>query len=221
VIGDAEPTALVVARALQEDGYTVAVAPNGGPSLELVLEASRHDLIVLNGTDGGSDGLGFLKALREWTVQAPLVMVVDHDRVDARVAALDAGADDVIGKPLAAEELRARVRALLRRPTPVRESPLRLADLMLDSVTREVKRAGQLIILTPREFALLEYLLRNAGRVLTRCVILERVWGLGFDPESNLVDVYIGYLRRKIERDGMAPLLHSVRGVGYIVAVEP
>ena len=149
------------------------------------------------------------------------IVVFDHDQVDDKVAGLDAGADDVIAKPVAMEELLARARALLRRPAPVRESPLRLADLMLDPVTREVRRAEQRISLTPREFALLEYLLRNTGRVLTRCMIRARVWGLGFDPESNLVDVYVGYLRRKIERDGRARLLHSVRGVGYVLAVEP
>jgi len=150
-----------------------------------------------------------------------MIVVFNDDRVDDRVAGLDAGADDVITQPVAVDELRARARALLRRPAPVRESPLRLADLMLDPVTREVRRAERRISLTPREFALLECLLRNAGHVLTRCMILERVWGLGFDPESNLVDVYIGYLRRKIEKDGMARLVHSVRGVGYLLAVEP
>jgi DNA-binding response OmpR family regulator len=219
--GDGGPTASKVASALQEDGYTVAAARDACPSLELVLEASRHDLIVLDDIDGRSDALGLLTALREWRVQAPVIVVFDHDQVDDKVAGLDAGADDVIAKPVAMEELRARARALLRRPAPVRESPLRLADLMLDPVTREVRRAEQRISLTPREFALLEYLLRNTGRVLTRCMILARVWGLGFDPESNLVDVYVGYLRRKIERNGRARLLHSVRGVGYILAVEP
>src|SRR5207244_6161047 len=124
-------------------------------------------------------------ALREWRVQAPVIVVFDHDRVDDKVAGLDACADNVIAKPVAVEELRARARAVLRRPAPVRESPLRLADLMLDPITREVRRTEQRISLTPREFALLEYLLRSAGRVLTRCMILERVWGLGFDSGSN------------------------------------
>jgi DNA-binding response OmpR family regulator len=215
--GDGGPN---VARALQDDGYAVTATRDAGPSLDLVLEASRHDLIVLGATSA-NDGLGLLKVLREWRVQAPVIVVFDHDRVDDKVAGLDAGADDVMAKPVAGEELRARARALLRRPAPRRESPLRLADLVLDPVTREVRRAEQRICLTPREFALLEYLLRNAGRVLSRCMILEKVWGLGFDPESNLVDVYIGYLRRKIERNGSARLLHSVRGVGYSLAAEP
>jgi DNA-binding response OmpR family regulator len=138
-----------------------------------------------------------------------------------KVTGLDLGADDYLTKPFAFEEFLARVRALLRRGTAARAPVLRLADLTLDPATREVVRGGRRITLTAREYALLEYFLRNIGRVLTRPMIAEHVWGLDFDTETNIIDVYVGYLRRKIDGEGEQPLLHTVRGAGYVLRTEP
>jgi DNA-binding response OmpR family regulator len=147
-------------------------------------------------------------------------MLTARDTVADKVAGLDAGADDYLGKPFAFEELIARVRALLRRAADRREPVLRLADLSLDPATRKVARGGRRIELTSREWALLEYFLRNPGRVLTRAMLVQRVWGLDFDPESNIVDVYVGYLRRKIDGPSERRLVHTIRGAGYMMTDE-
>jgi DNA-binding response OmpR family regulator len=221
VVADKEDSASAIERALQAAGYTVKTVTGTGRALELVLESSGHDLVVLDGAGLAGRQSELLGTLREWKVQAPVILLLERNSVIEKVAGLDAGADDVMIKPLAVEELQARARALLRRPSVSREPVLRLSDLTLDPVTREVKRGGRCITLTPKEYSLLEYLLQNVGRVVTRCMILERVWGLNFDPESNLVDVYAGYLRRKIETADRPRLLHSVRGVGYVFGMEP
>jgi len=162
-----------------------------------------------------------LRTLREEGLRMPVLMLTARDAVGDKVTGLDLGADDYLSKPFAFEEFLARVRALLRRggggPAPV----LRLADLSLDPSTREVRRGGRRVELTAREHTLLEYFLRNAGRVLTRPMLAQHVWGLDFDPESNVVDVYVGYLRRRIEKQGERRLLHTVRGVGYVLKDEP
>ena len=147
-------------------------------------------------------------------------MLTARDAVGDKVAGLDAGADDYLAKPFAFEEFLARVRALLRRGSEQRSAILKLEDLTLDPVQREVKRGARRITLTPREYALLEYFLRNVGRVLTRPLLAQHVWGVDFDTESNLIDVYVGYLRRKINGKGEPPLLHTVRGVGYVVKAD-
>jgi DNA-binding response OmpR family regulator len=162
-----------------------------------------------------------LKALREQRVASPVLLLTARDTVRDKVTGLDLGADDYLTKPFAFEEFLARVRALLRRGTAARAPVLRLADLTLDPATREVVRGGRRITLTAREYALLEYFLRNIGRVLTRPMIAEHVWGLDFDTETNIIDVYVGYLRRKIDGEGEQPLLHTVRGAGYVLRTEP
>jgi DNA-binding response OmpR family regulator len=166
------------------------------------------------------DGFAVLKTLREHRMQTPVLMLTARDGVTDRVSGLDLGADDYLTKPFAFEELLARVRALLRRGANQRAPVLRVADLTLDPATREVLRGGRRITLTAREYALLEYFLRNAGRVLTRPMIAEHVWGYDFDSETNIIDVYVGYLRRKLDTEGEPPLLHTVRGVGYTLKAE-
>ena len=159
--------------------------------------------------------------MREQRIDTPVLFLTARDAVTDRVTGLDLGADDYLTKPFAFDELLARVRALLRRADGRRRPILRVADLALDPASREVTRGGRRITLTVREYALLEYLMRNAGRVLTRPLLAEHVWGLDFDPETNVVDVYVGYLRRKIDGPGEPRLLHTIRGAGYTLRVEP
>jgi DNA-binding response OmpR family regulator len=161
-----------------------------------------------------------LKTLRAHKVAVPVLMLTARDSVTDKVAGLDLGADDYLTKPFAFEEFLARVRALLRRRDTDRAPLLRLDDLMVDPETRRVMRGDRRIELTARQYALLEYFLHNAGRVLTRPMIAQHVWGLAFDAESNVIDVYVGCLRRKIERDRERRLLHTVRGAGYVLQVE-
>jgi DNA-binding response OmpR family regulator len=158
--------------------------------------------------------------LRAQKIRTPVLMLTARDGVADRVAGLDGGADDYLTKPFAFEEFLARVRALLRRGATQGAPALKLLDLKLDPASREVTRGRRRIILTAREYALLEYFLRNIGRVLTRPMIAQHVWGLDFDPESNIVDVYVGYLRRKIDGEGDRRLLHTLRGAGYKLAAE-
>ena len=165
--------------------------------------------------------MSVLKALRASRMQAPVLLLTARDGVADKVAGLDAGADDYLAKPFAFEELLARVRALLRRGRGGAEPVLRLADLSMDPATRVVTRGRRRIALTAREYALLEYFLRNTGRVLTRPMITQHVWGMDFDPESNIVDVYVGYLRRKIDAVGEPRLVQTVRGAGYSLSAEP
>jgi DNA-binding response OmpR family regulator len=199
----------------------VEVAGDGPSALDLILAGPAYDLVVLDVMLPGRDGLSVLKAMRDERIDTPVLLLTARDQVADKVAGLDRGADDYLTKPFAFDELLARVRALLRRGAGARAPVLRLADLTLDPATREVARGGRRIALTAREYALLECFLRSAGRVLTRPVLAERVWGLDFDPESNIVDVYVGYLRRKIDVEGEPRLLHTVRGAGYVLKAEP
>jgi DNA-binding response OmpR family regulator len=168
----------------------------------------------------GRDGFGVLKALRDRRLAVPVLMLTARDSITDRVAGLDLGADDYLTKPFAFEEFLARVRALLRRRDIDRAPVLRIDDLTVDPATRRVTRGDRRIELTTRQYALLEYFLRNAGRVLSRQMIAQHVWGLAFDAESNVIDVYVGYLRRKIDRERERRLLHTVRGTGYVLQVE-
>ncbi len=220
VVEDERKVANFIRQGLAEEGHAVEVAADGTAALDLILEGPPYDLIVLDVMLPGRDGFAVLKTLRERRVQTPVLLLTARDTVSDKVAGLDLGADDYLTKPFAFEEFLARVRALLRRGSQQRAPVLRLADLTLDPATREVTRAGRRIGLTAREYALLEYFLRNAGRVLTRPMIAEHVWGLDFDPESNIIDVYVGYLRRKIDTEKERPLLHTVRGAGYVLKAD-
>jgi DNA-binding response OmpR family regulator len=163
------------------------------------------------------DGFAVLKALREERIGTPVLILTARESVADKVTGLDLGADDYLTKPFAFDEFLARVRALLRRGAGDRAPILSVEDLTLDPAARTVTRRGQPIELTTREYALLEYFMRNAGRILTRPLIAEHVWGIDFDPESNIIDVYIGYVRRKLEEAGGGRLLHTVRGAGYVL----
>lgn len=221
VVEDERKVASFIRRGLQEEGHAVEVAPDGAVALDLVLGDPPYDLVVLDLMLPKRDGFAVLRALREERIGTPVLILTARESVRDKVTGLDLGADDYLTKPFAFEEFLARVRALLRRGTADRAPVLQLKDLTLDPATRKVTRAGQPIDLTSREYALLEYFMRNAGHILTRPRIAEHVWGIDFDPESNIIDVYIGYVRRKLEEPGGERLLHTVRGTGYVLKAEP
>ncbi len=221
VAEDERKVANFIRQGLEEEGHTVEVAEDGAEALDRLLASLPYDLVVLDVMLPRRDGFSVLKALRDKRVSTPVLLLTARDAVADKVAGLDLGADDYLTKPFAFDEFLARVRALLRRQAGQAAPALRLEDLTLDPATRGVSRGSRSIRLTTREFALLEYFLRNAGRVLTRPMIAEHVWGVDFDRESNVIDVYVGYLRRKIDGPGERPLLHTVRGAGYALRAEP
>ncbi len=196
------------------------MASDGTTALDLIVGGLPYDLVVLDLMLPGLDGFAILKTARARRITTPVLVLTARENVSDRVRGLDLGADDYLTKPFAFEEFLARVRALLRRGAMAGGPVLRAADLSLDPATREVRRGARRIGLTAREHALLEYFLRNTGRVLTRPMLAEHVWGLDFDPESNIIDVYVGYLRRKIDGPGEPRLLHTVRGAGYALRSE-
>ena len=211
-------------RSLAFNGYQVDLAVDGKGALEAV-EQRRPDAMVLDVMMPRVDGLEVCRRMRAAGDDLPILVLTARDAVSDRVAGLDAGADDYLPKPFALEELLARLRALLRRRPShdgeERAATLRFADLSLDPDTREVRRGERTISLTRTEFALLELLLANPRRVLTRDRILEQVWGYDFPTTGNALEVYIGYLRRKTEADGELRLIHTVRGVGYVLRESP
>ncbi len=202
-------------RALQLEGYEVQLVGDGSEALALLESDGAADAVVLDVLMPRVDGLEVCRRLRSVGNTVPVLMLTARDEVSDRVAGLDAGADDYLVKPFALEELLARLRALLRRTNGAATDALRFSDLELDPGTREVRRAGELIELTRTEFSLLELFLLNPRQVLTRSIIFERVWGYDFGLGSNSLDVYIGYLRRKLEQRGEPRLIQTVRGVGY------
>jgi two-component system response regulator MprA len=205
-------------RALTLEGYDVDVVTNGDDALARIRSYGEPDAVVLDLLMPGLDGLEVCRRLRRSQSSVPVLMLTAMDDVSDRVAGLDAGADDYLVKPFALEELFARVRALLRRSMNGSSEILRMGDLVLDPAAHEVRRGGgEPIELTRTEFALLELFLLNPRRVLTRSVIFDRVWGYDFGFGSNSLDVYIGYLRRKTETGGRPRLIHTVRGVGYVL----
>jgi DNA-binding response OmpR family regulator len=215
VVEDERRLAQLVRRVLEEEGHTVDTAHDGDEGLTMALDAS-HDVIVLDVMLPGRDGISVCRELRQHRVDTPVLLLTALDGVDDRVRGLDAGADDYLPKPFAFQELLARIRALGRRRVQAREpSELRFEDLVLDLRRRRAQRAERMIELSPKEFSLLEYLMRNDGRVVTRTQILDHLWGYDYDSESNLVDVYVAYLRRKVDKGHKHPLIRTVRGVGY------
>jgi two-component system response regulator MprA len=209
-------------RSLSFNGYSVALAQDGVEALDLI-STDRPDAVVLDVMMPRLDGLEVCRQLRSTGDDLPILVLTARDSVSERVAGLDAGADDYLPKPFALEELLARMRALLRRTTlDDGDSPaMTFADLSLDPVTREVTRGQRQISLTRTEFALLEMLIANPRRVLTRSRILEEVWGFDFPTSGNALEVYVGYLRRKTEAEGEPRLIHTVRGVGYVLRETP
>jgi two-component system response regulator MprA len=216
VVDDDEALRNAVRRALRLEGYEVDLAGDGEKGLALLAGLSA-DLVVLDVLMPVLDGITVCRRLRESGDKTPILMLTARDAVSDRVVGLEAGADDYMTKPFALEELLARVRALLRRSYPEHEGSLRVDDLALNLRTREVTRGDRVVELSPTEFALLELLMRNAGVVLTRDVIRERVWGFDDSYGSNTLDVYVGYLRRKTEAGGEARMIHTVRGVGFVL----
>ena len=206
-----------LARALQFEGYAVLAASDGGEALEF-LGNSEPDAIVLDVMMPGIDGLTVCRRIRDKGLRVPVLMLTARHEIADRVAGLDAGADDYLVKPYALDELLARLRALLRRTsvTGTDGSTIELGDLTLDAAARRITRDSRVIDLTKTEFDLLEILVHNKGIVLTRDVIYERIWGFDFETGSKSLDVYIGYLRRKLEADDSSRLIHTVRGVGYV-----
>ncbi len=219
VIEDEAKVAAFIRRALEEEGYAVDHAADGKQGLDLG-ETAVYDLIVLDLMLPGLPGLEVLKALRRRKITSPVLILTARTQVDQKVRGLDAGADDYLTKPFAIEELLARTRALLRRGIGEASGVLQVDDLILNPATREVTRGGQRIELTVKEYALLEYFMRNAGRVLTRPMIAEHVWNLDFDTFTNVIDVYVNYLRNKVDRGWPKKLIHTVRGSGYVLKVE-
>jgi DNA-binding response OmpR family regulator len=220
VVEDERKVASFIRQGLEEEGHTVEVAADGAAALDLMVAGPPHDLVVLDLMLPKRDGFEVLRQARSKHVETPVLVLTARDGVSDKVMGLDLGADDYLTKPFAFDEFLARVRALLRRRSGSRAPVLRLADLTLDPSTREVTRDQRKVALTAREYALLEYFMRNVGRVLTRPMIAEHVWGLDFDPESNIIDVYVGYLRRKIDGEGEPRLLHTMRGAGYVMRMD-
>lgn len=216
LVEDDKKVASFIHKGLEEEGYAVDVAPDGEAGLFMGLDRV-HDLIILDVMLPKKPGFQVLRELRQGSVATPVLLLTARDTVEDKVQGLDAGADDYLTKPFAFAELLARVRALLRRRAEARAPTLQVADLVLDPATRSVTRGGQPITLTNREFALLEYLLRNPGRVLTRAMIADHVWDYNFDTGTNVIDVYVNYLRKKIDAGREPKLLHTVRGAGYVL----
>jgi DNA-binding response OmpR family regulator len=220
VAEDEHKVASLIRQGLQEERHSVDVAGDGAEALDLLLAMPAYDLVVLDLMLPKRDGFAVLRTLRERGVASPVLVLTARDALADKVAGLDLGADDYLTKPFAFDEFLARVRALLRRGKGRGTPLLRVGDLTLDSVTHEVARAGHRLTLTSREYTLLEYFMRNTGRVLTRPMIAEHVWGLDFDRGSNTIDVDVGYLRRRIDIDGRSSLIHTVRGAGYVLQTE-
>ncbi|MDZ7778848.1 MAG: response regulator transcription factor [Gemmatimonadota bacterium] len=219
VVEDDRKVASFLERGLREEGYAVDVA-NDGEDGRLKAHVHDYDLLLLDVMLPGISGLEIVRELRRRETPTPVLMLTARDAEDDVVLGLDAGADDYLTKPFGFDELLARVRALLRRGGSARPDRLIYADIELDRVKHEATRGGARLDLTPKEFRLLEFFLLNAERVVRRTELLEKVWDLTFDPMSNVVDVHVGHLRQKLRQVGSDPLLHTVRGVGYILELD-
>jgi heavy metal response regulator len=219
VIEDEKKVATFIKKGLVEEHYAVDTAFDGEEGLYLS-EINEYDLIVLDLMIPKIDGFGVLKKIRERKNNVPILVLTAKDSVDDTVRGLDAGCDDYLTKPFAFAELLARIRALLRRDKKEKESVLRIADLSLSIVTHKVMRQGKEIELTSKEYALLEYFMRNPEKVLTRTMISEHVWDYHFDSNTNVIDVYVNYLRKKIDKDFDPKLIHTIRGIGYMMKKE-
>src|SRR6267378_4438348 len=219
LVEDDARIARFVAKGLREESYAVDAVENGNDAVYQT-EINDYDLIVLDVMIPGIDGFAVCKAIRAGGKRTPILMLTAKDGVDDRIKGLDSGADDYLTKPFEFRELLARLRALLRRPSELKPAQLSVANLTLDTAAQAAARADRHISLTHKEFALLEYLVRNTGRIVGRAEIAEHVWDERFDPFSNLIEVYVNRLRRKIDAAKEAPLLHTKRGAGYVLGVQ-
>jgi heavy metal response regulator len=216
VIEDEKKVAGFLKNGLKEEGYAVDDAFDGQTGFDMAIE-NDYDMIILDLMLPGLDGITLCKKLREQGNNTPILMLTAREAVKDRVIGLDAGGDDYMTKPFAFEELLARVRVILRKRPVTQELKLEIGDLVLDLITHKVKRSGDEIELTTKEYALLEFLMRNAGNIVTRTMIAEHVWDINFETFTNVIDVYINYLRNKIDRDHDEKLIHTVRGRGYVL----
>jgi two-component system OmpR family response regulator len=216
VVEDDRTVGQYVKRGLEEQRYHADLVGDGMEGLRLA-SGGRYDLIVLDLRLPEMNGLEVLRTLRDRGNTTPVLVLTAQDAVDFKVQALRSGADDYVTKPFAFEELLARVEALGRRPKEIRSQVLKVGDLELDMATREVRRGGEHVELTPKEYTVLEYLMRHAGRVMSRTLITEYAWDYHFDPGTNIVDVVINRLRKKVDSGQAQKLVHTVRGVGYVV----
>jgi two-component system copper resistance phosphate regulon response regulator CusR len=216
VIEDDPTVGGFIRRGLEEQRYRVTLVPNGEDG-ERVAASESFDVVILDMRLPGKSGLDVLQSLRARGFETPVLVLTAQDAVDAKVRTFRAGADDYVTKPFAFEELLARVEALSRRPKAMASPVLKIADLEVNRDTHEVRRDGSLIELTPKEFAVLEYLMRHTGRVMSRTLITEYAWGYHFDPGTNIVDVVINHLRKKIDAGRGRKLITTVRGVGYVI----
>ncbi len=214
MIEDERKVASFIRRGLEEERYIVETAADGQAGLDLALN-NVFDAIVLDVMLPRLDGYSVLRAIREEGLAVPVIMLTARGTTEDRVQGLDLGADDYLAKPFHFEELAARLRSILRRSSTEKSTKLQCADLTLDLVTHYAFRAEKEIELTTKEYALLEYMMRNKDRILSRSMIMQHVWKHDFDPESNIIDVYVKRVRQKIERPGQSQLIHSIRGVGY------
>src|ERR1700722_11995310 len=205
-----------VAKGLREQSYAVDVTASGDDAVYQA-EINSYDLFILDVMIPGLDGFAVCRKIRESGIRAPILMLTARDAVDDRITGLDHGADDYLTKPFEFGELLARLRALLRRSTELRPASITIEDLVLDTQGQRVSRAGRSVVVTTKEYALLEFLARNTGRVIGRAEIAEHVWDESFDPFSNLIEVYVNRLRKKIDPSGAEPLLHTRRGAGYFI----
>jgi two-component system, OmpR family, copper resistance phosphate regulon response regulator CusR len=219
LVEDETKVASFIKRGLEAASYSVDVEHDGAAGFKRLLERD-YDLIILDVMLPRLDGLSLMKEIRQRQINIPVLLLTARVTVADKVAGLDLGADDYLTKPFVFEELLARVRALLRRGASA-PAVLTAADLRLDPATREVSRGGKRIDLTPKEYALLEFLLRRHDQVLSRAIIAQHVWGVNYDTFTNVIDVYVNYLRNKIDNGYQVKLIHSVRGVGYVLKVEP
>ncbi len=219
VVEDEKKVSSFISKGLKEEGYSVDVAFDGQTGLQMAMD-KVHDLIILDIHLPGMDGMSVLHELRKGRVSTPVLLLTVRANIEDKVLGLDAGADDYLTKPFAFQELVARIRALLRRKTEAELPVLQFADLTLDPARRVVLRGVKKIDLTAKEYALLYYFMRNPGLVLTRTMISDHVWDYNFDSMTNIIDVYVNYLRRKIDSDREHKLIHTVRGVGYVFKEE-
>ena len=216
VVEDEKKVASFLKKGLEQEYYTIDVAQDGKAGLDLSL-TEDYDLIILDIMLPLLDGITLLREIRSAKIDVPVLMLTAKDSTENKVEGLDSGADDYLPKPFALEELLARVRALLRRKEKVKNLILSADDLMLDTQTHKVKRSDIEINLTPKEYSILEYLLRNKNHVVSRMKLTEHVYEYQFDPDTNVIDVYINKLRNKIDKNSVQPLLHTIRGIGYMI----
>lgn len=214
VVDDEPHLTDILYKSLKEEGYSVDIAQDGLEGIEYA-KMNVYDVIILDIMLPGMDGIHILNSLRASGIGTPVLMLTAKDATEDKVKGLDTGADDYMTKPFELSELMARIRALLRRESPSKTPVLKIADLEVNTLTHQVIRGNKEIMLTSKEYALLEYMLRNSGRVLTRTQIADHIWDYEFDGFSNIIDVYIRYLRKKIDDDYEPKLIHTIRGSGY------